>query len=145
MNIFQSTFTDRLNSWRDLRHSTLNLDTKESCIIIDKWWQQAPIINHHLHWSDPSNWPDPWTLLSENTYCTLTRAIGMCYTLLMAAPNDVELVMATDDQCEDHFLVLVDGAKYTLNYWPNSVLSTSLASFTIHRSLPLDELKKKIK
>lgn len=135
-----------MRSWRDLRQATANLSIEDICVEVDRWWQQAPIINHHLHWSDSDNWPDAWVLLSENIYCPLTRALGMCYTLLMTVPNtDIELVMATDLQCEEHFLVLVDNAKYTLNYWPDMVLSTSLADFSIQRRLSLDTIKTKLK
>ena len=144
-NIFQSSYTERLNSWRNLRKSVAELELSQACVQIDNWWQQAPLVNHHLHWSDSGNWSDPWTILSENTYCTLTRAIGMCYTLLMSVTDQVELVIATDKQCEEHFLVLVDGAKYLLNYWPNSVLSTNLTEFTVTRRLSLDTLITKIK
>jgi hypothetical protein len=145
INIFQSSYNERLSSWRDLRKSVANMELSDACVSIDNWWQQAPLINHHLHWSDTDNWSDPWSILSENTYCTLTRALGMCYTLLMSVTDKVELVIASDQQCEEHFLVLVDNAKYTLNWWPNSVLSTNLTEFTISRRLSLDPLKNKIK
>ena len=84
-------------------------------------------------------------MLSENTYCLLTRAIGICYTLVMSGISDVKLVIATDDQAEEHYLVLVDNSKYTLNYWPNSVLSTSLDHFTVLKELSLDPILNKIK
>ena len=145
MNIFQSTFTDRLTSWRDLRVSSSTLSTQDACIAIDRWWQQAPLVNNHIHWNDTDSWLDPWSLLSENTYCRLTRALGICYTLLMAVTDDVELVIATDNQCDEHFLVLVDGAKYTMNYYPDSVISTHLQDFTVTRKLSLEPLKNNIK
>jgi hypothetical protein len=63
----------------------------------------------------------------------------------MSVTDDVELVIANDDQGEEHFLVLVDRAKYTMNWWSNSVLSINLADFSIQRSLPLDAIKNKIK
>ena len=145
MNIFQDTYDNRLRSWRDLRAKTLHLPLDQVCIEIDNWWQQVPLVNHHLHPQDSDNWPDPWSILSENTYCRLTRAIAICYTLLMNEIDTVELVIATDSQCEEHFLVLVDGAKYTLNWWPDCVISTSLSEFTIQRRLSIDPLKNKLR
>lgn len=145
MNIFQDTYQNRSRDWRQLRNRASSLDTATACVEIDRWWQQAPLINNHLHWNDTENWSDPWTLLSENTYCVLTRAIGMCYTLLMSGFTDIQLVVASDQQCEEHYLVLVDSAKYTLNYWPDSVLSTSPTEFTINRVLSLDPILNKIK
>ena len=145
MNIFQDTYDNRLRSWRDLRTKTKTLPIDQACVEIDRWWHQVPLINHHLHWNDTENWPDPWTLLSENTYCTLTRALGTCYTLLMNGINNIELVTATDEQCEEHYLVLVDGAKYTLNWWPDSVLNTSLEQFTILRRIAISSIQDNIK
>ena len=145
MNPFQDTYERRLRDWHNLRSITSTLSTSEACVKIDHWWQQAPTIKQHLHWADQENWTDPWTLLSENTYCPLTRAIGMLYSLILCGINDVELVIAADSTCEEHYLVLVDSAKYTLNWWPDSVLNTSLDQFTILRSIPIVSIQNKIK
>ena len=145
MNPFQDTYERRLKIWRDLRLRTETLPVDQACVQIDRWWQQAPLVKNYLHWNDTQNWPGPWDLLSENTYCTLARSLGMCYNLLMIGVDDVQLVAATDSQCEEHHLVLVDGAKYILNFWPNTVLSTTLSDFTIQRSIPIDSIINKIK
>lgn len=141
MNCFQSTYDHRLREWKNLRLLIRGLSLDKACVEVDKWWQQAPLINHHLHWSDSDNWPDPWAMLSENTYCTLTRAIGMCYTLFMSDVYDIELVQATDVNCEEHNLVVVGNAKYIINYWPDSVLSTTLNNFKVIRAIPLEKIK----
>lgn len=145
MNIFQSAYDCRLREWKSLRIIIRGQSLDQACVMVDQWWQAAPVVNYHLHWADTENWPDPWTILSENIYCPLTRAIGMCYTLLMSDISDVQLVQATDNQFEEHNLVIVGHAKYVLNFWPNSVLSTNLNDFTIKRNLSLDTIKEKIK
>ena len=145
MNPFQLTYVDRLTEWRDLRNSIKTQTLEEQCIAIDRWWQQAPLINHHFHWHDTQQWTDPWEMLSENTYCLLTRAVGMCYTLLMSDITDVELVHVQDQQAEEHYLVLVGVSKYILSYWPNTVLSNSLSNFKIISSKSLESIKNKIK
>ena len=145
MNIFQSDYEHRLRDWRQLRDTTKVLTLEQQCIEVDRWWQRAPLVNRNLHWNNESNWSDPWTILSENTYCVLTRAIGMCYTLLMNDVKQIELVLAQDEQAEEHYLVLVNKSKYTLNYWPDSVISTSLHNFKIISSKDLESLKNKIK
>ena len=145
MNVFQSSFEHRLREWRDLRNKTADLSILDSSILIDDWWQQAPYVKQHLHPNDQENWPDPWTLLSENTYCPLTRAIGICYTLFLCGIDDVELVVATDSTCEEHYLVLVDNAKYILSYWPKTVISNKLTDFTVLRTIPIDSIQTKIK
>jgi len=145
MNPFQNSYLARLQEWRDLRERVVTLPISSVCVEIDRWWQQAPLINHHLHWQDQANWSDPWTMLSENLYCPLTRAVGMCYTILMTTTVHMELVHARDRQSEDHYLVLVDDAKYIMNWWPNSVLSTRLDEFNIISSKNLESIKTKIK
>jgi len=145
MNVFQSNFEHRLTEWRDLRKRIKNLEHLDRCVEVDRWWQQVPLISHHLHPNDTENWSDPWTLLSENTYCTLTRAIGICYTLLLSGETDVDLVVATDLNCEEHYLVLVGGVKTILNYWPNTVISNKLEDFSVVKTLSIDSLKQKIK
>jgi hypothetical protein len=144
MNPFQYTYDSRLREWKSLRLIIRGEPLDKVCVHVDGWWQQAPLVNHHLHPQDTENWPDPWTILSDNIYCTLTRAIGICYTLLMSDIIDVHLVQAVDQQCEEHNLVIVGGAKYILNYYPNSVLSTNLNEFKVKTTLPLNRLQKQI-
>jgi hypothetical protein len=144
MNIFQSTYEARLQDWFRLRQLIINLSVEEQCIQVDQWWQQAPLVNHYLHPHDIDNWPNPWELLSENTYCEVARALGMCYTLLLLGVKDVNLVLAKNDNNEDVVLVLVDNAKYILNYWPNTVISNTLKDFKIINTLDIKTIKEKI-
>ena len=144
INVFQQNYDTRLRSWYELRTKIENLDTESKCIEIDKWWQDAPLVNHHLHILDVTTWPGPWDLLVENTYCTVARALGMCYTLLLVGENSIEMVEATDKMGEDVVLVLVDNAKYILNYWPDMVLSITSQDFNIKRHISLDNIKIKI-
>lgn len=145
MNPFQADFDYRLREWKCLRLEILRENTEVACVHVDKWWQQAPLINHHLHPLDPDSWPDPWTILSENTYCTLTRAIGICYTMLMSSFTEIKLVQATDEYGDEHNLVVVGFAKYILNYHPNTVLSNSFNNFKVLRELSLDPIQKNIR
>ena len=144
MNIFQSTYEARLQAWFQLRQSVINLPIEQQCITIDNWWQHAPLVNHHIHPYDMENWPDPWELLSENTYCEVARALGMCYTLMLIGVKNIELVLATNETAEDVVLVLVDNAKYIMNYWPNTVISNSLKDFKVVNKLDLEIIIKKI-
>jgi len=144
MNVFQLNYDARLRSWYNLRAEIEGTLTQNKCIEIDSWWQKAPLVNHYLHPQDVNNWPGPWDLLVENTYCTIARALGMCYTLLLVDENDIEMVEATDKMGEDVVLVLVDNAKYILNYWPDTALSNTLTDFTIKRNIDISNLKIKI-
>ncbi len=144
MNIFLSTYESRLQSWHDLRNRVINLDLEQQCVEIDDWWQQAPFVNHYLHSDFITQWPSPWDLLYVNTYCKYARGLGMIYTLLLLGINDLAFVEATDDNNNEVILVLVGSAKYVLNYWPKSVLSTNFQDFAISRELNILPLKEKI-
>ena len=140
MNVFQLNYDARLKSWYELRAQIEGTLIQNKCVEIDEWWQKAPLINHHLHPQDINTWPGPWDLLVENTYCTVARALGMCYTMLLVDETDIDLVEATDMNGEDLVLVLVDNAKYILNYWPDTVLSNTLSDFTIKRTISINHL-----
>ena len=144
MNVFQLNYDSRLRSWYELRTAVESLDTKNKCIEIDKWWQKAPLVNHYLHILDIETWPGPWDLLVENTYCTVARALGMCYTLSLVGITDIKMVEATDRMSEDLVLVLVDNAKYVLNYWPDTVISNNSIDFTVKRNINITDLNKKL-
>jgi hypothetical protein len=144
MNVFQLNYEARLQAWYDLRKIVENYTTKEKCIEIDKWWQNAPLVNHHLHLLDSESWPGPWELLVENTYCTIARALGICYTLLLVGENNIDLVEATDMNGEDLVLVLVDNAKYVCNYWPDTVVNNCSDDFTIKRYIDISKLQLKL-
>jgi hypothetical protein len=139
MNVFQLTYEARLLSWHELRNNLNDLPIKEKCIQIDDFWQQVPLVNHYLHSTDISNWPNPWDLLVENTYCTLARALGMCYTLHMIDIKDFELVEAKDNMGNELPLVLVE-KKYVLNYWPNTVTTNNISDFTLNRAISISQL-----
>ncbi len=144
MNIFQLNYEARLSDWYDLRVRLEDSSLEEKCVEIDKWWQKAPLVTHHLHILDSENWPDPWQLLVENTYCEVARALGMCYTLLLLDVDNVEMVEATDNTGNDVVIVLVDNAKYVMNYYPDMVLSITSSDFKVKRIVSLDNIKRKI-
>ena len=68
----------------------------------------------------------------------------MIYTLLHLGIKNIDFVDAIDDNGENAVLVLVDDAKYTLNWYPNTVLNTTLTEFKITRRMSIDSLTKKI-
>lgn len=144
MNVFQNDYETRLKEWHNLKESVINLDTQSKCVQIDNWWQKAPIVTHYLHTHSISTWPDPWELLVENEYCYVARALGMCYTLYMTDVKDFEMANAVDQMGNDVVLVLVDNAKYILNYWPDTVLNNCLQDFTIKKTLDLAVLLQKL-
>jgi hypothetical protein len=143
-NIFILDYETRLRSWVDLRNKLLNQPTLDQIIEIDRFWQRVPTQTHYLHADFIKDWPNPWQLLSDNTYCYYSRALGMIYTLLLLGTENIELVEAKDDNSNEVVLVLVDNAKYVLNYWPDTVVNNRITDFVITRTLDITPLYAKI-
>lgn len=144
VNIFQTNYEARLKSWFELRQNLQNADVQTKCVEIDKFWQSVPLLNHYLHPHDIDNWPGPWDLIVENNYCMIARGLGMIYTLLLLGINDVDFCLALNDNREDVAIVLVDNAKYVMNYWPDMVLNIKSTEFEVVQKLDINNIKNKI-
>ena len=143
-NVFILDYETRLRSWVDLRNKLLRLQTHDQVLEIDKFWQRVPTQHHYLHTDFIKDWPSPWQLLSDNIYCYYARALGMIYTLLLLGNKDIALVEAKDDNSNEVVLVLVDNAKYVLNYWPDTVVNNQLTDFVITKELDISPLLDKV-
>ena len=144
INVFLLDYYTRLREWFKLKENLQGQDLSTICIEVDRFWQRVPISTYYLHPDDIEDWPNPWELINDNNYCYYARALGMVYTLLLLGIKDIDFVEALDDNKEHVVLVLVDSAKYVLNYWPESVVNTNLSDFTIVKNIKIDSLKKKI-
>ncbi len=144
INVFQNSYDTRLKSWYQLRQSLDQTDTKNKCIAIDSYWQRAPLVNHYLHFDFMSDWPNPWELIYDNNYCNIARGLGMTYTLLLLGIDDIVFVEALDYNNEDVVLVLVENAKYVMNYWPDTVVNNCLLDFKIKKRIPISPIITKI-
>lgn len=144
INVFLLDYYTRLREWHKLKESLKDADLSTICIEVDKFWQRAPISSHYLHPADTPDWPNPWELISDNTYCLYARGLGMFYTLTLLGVKDIDIVDCLYDNSQNVCLVLVDNAKYVLNWYPNSVLNTNLQDFTNIKKLDITTLKKKI-
>jgi hypothetical protein len=144
INVFLLDYYTRLREWFKLKENLNGQDLSTICVEVDRFWQRVPISSYYLHPDDIEDWPNPWELINYNNYCYYARALGMVYTLLLLGIKDVDFVEALDDNKEHVVLVLVDNAKYVLNYWPESVLNINLSDFTIVKNISISSLKKKI-
>ena len=143
LNIFLLDFYTRLKAWHQLKEDLTGADIETICIEVDRFWQKTPLSTRYLHHDEIESWPDPWNLLNDNTYCLYGRALGMIYTLMLLGMKDIDFVDGIDDNDESVVLVLVDNAKYIMNWCPESVLNTNLSTFNSIRYLDTDPLVKK--
>ncbi len=144
INVFLLDYHTRLREWYTLREKLQDSDLQTICVEVDKFWQRVPISNHYLHPADTPDWPGPWELISDNNYCRYARGLGMVYTLLLLGVKDIDIVDAMYDNSENACLVLVDNAKYILNWYPSSVLNTTLSDFTNIKKIDINPLTQKI-
>jgi len=143
-NIFLLDYETRLRSWVDLRNKLSTLSTDIQCQEVDRFWQSVPLSTYYLHADFVKDWPTPWQLLNDNIYCYYARALGMFYSMMLLGNFKLEIVEAKDDNSNEVVLVLVDSAKYVMNYWPSTVVNNHIDNFRIIRTLDINPLYSKI-
>jgi hypothetical protein len=136
-------FSERLESWAQLRQQCLTLDSEPALIKINAWWFQTPWTAYHLHWDDQQDWPDPWQLLSDNQYCPVARGLGIMYTIAMLDHEDLQDACMIEYQSDN--LVLVNKEKYILNWDPDQVVNISLGRSKPRRRVSQEQVKQKIR
>jgi len=116
----------RLIAWANLRNECKDNPNLESVITnIHEWWQQAPMVLRYLHTDLVKEWPDPWELIAENTYCSLAKCLGMCYTICMLDRQDISVLCISEIDNND-YIVLVNNGLYMLNWNVNEVVNITL-------------------
>ena len=136
-------FSERLESWAQLRQQCQTLDSEPALIKINQWWFQTPWTAYHLHWDDQADWPDPWQLLSDNLYCPVARGLGIMYTIAMLDREDLQDACMIEYQSDN--LVLVAQEKYILNWDPDQVVNISLGKSKPRRQVSQEQIKQKIR
>ena len=133
-------FSQRLESWNNLRNLCQTLPLEQALESINSWWFAVPWQPYYLHWDDQANWPDPWQLLSDNYYCDLARALGILYTITLLDREDLGdatlVLTATGDN-----LVLVSKSKYILNWHQDTIVNTNQET-TIKKQLTQSAVKQ---
>ena len=136
-------FSQRLESWAQLRQQCQTLDSEPALIKINQWWFRTPWTAYHLHWDDQQDWPDPWQLLSDDQYCPVARGLGIMYTIAMLDREDLQDSQMIEYQSDN--LVLVSQEKYILNWDPDQVLNISLGKSKPRRQVSQEQIKQKIR
>ena len=141
--MWPQTFDARLTSWNFLREQCQTLPVESALARINDWWFRAPWRPYYLHWDDEPAWPDPWQLLSDNTFCELARGLGILYTVSMLDHPDLASarLISTDEGCN---LVEVNNFKYILN-WDSEKTVNTPQKHKVKRSLDLQKVKQQYK
>jgi hypothetical protein len=109
--------TERLFHWRTFRKSLNVLLLEPAVKAIAEFWASCPFTPYYLDPEDYANWPDPWTLIEENYYCDVAKALGILYTIKLTNHTPVlEMRVYCDRATNTYYnLVWVDNGKYVLN------------------------------
>jgi hypothetical protein len=140
--IWPAKFEARLLAWNQLRDTCQGMPVDRALAEVNHWWFGCPWRPYYLHWDDLPTWPDPWDLLSDNTYCDLARALGITYTLMLL-DHDREMTVEIADTDRGN-LVLVDGGKYILNWSRDEVLNIVSTPISIKKRMASTKLKNKL-
>ena len=142
--IWSNKFQDRFLEWNRLRTDILSMSKDQALLEVNNWWQRAPMVNHYLHWDDWHEWPDPWTLLSDDVWCDVAKALGIMYTLMLAQhPEITDYHMI---KCTESNLVQVDRGKYILNWAPGEIVNIfTNEDYTIEQTIEQKQLEYHLK
>lgn len=133
--MFQQKPEDRLRSWREFRASLDVLPLDQALAQTAEYWARAPFTPYYLDPDDPSTWPDPWTLIMENTYCDVAKCLGIVYTMTLTTHRtDLDIVFQQyTDTKNNHVynLACVNQGKYILNMIDGAVVNTKQIDKTL--------------
>jgi len=126
-NFWNLRVNDRLTQWKDFRHELDRLPLESAVVELNNMWSTAPFVNYNLDPSDPNTWPDPWTLLAENYWCDVAKALGILYTIYFTHHRNTPMEMRVYYDYKDkqrYTVAWLDDGKYILNYWPYEIVNT---------------------
>ena len=125
--MWKQSVETRLQKWKRFR---VNQSTKSLAIAIQETcdlWATTPFTPFFLDPAQPSSWPDPWTLISDNYYCDLARVLGIVYTLMLSdhATNLVpEIRVYTAPNTQYNYIVAwFNDGEYIVNVQDHEVLN----------------------
>jgi hypothetical protein len=127
--MFRLPVTARLEAWRKLRRSIDSLTVDSAVEVVAEHWHLAPFKPYYLDIDDHESWPDPWTLIEENYYCDLAKALGMLYTLYLSDHKhsiEYELRRYTEPETGLMYnLVWLNQGKYVLNLFDSKIVNNT--------------------
>jgi hypothetical protein len=126
---------ERIVHWRDFR-KTLDLLTLDDAIAeAAKFWQACPFVPYYLDIDCVENWPDPWSLIYDNTYCDIAKCLGIVYTMLLTAHRknlEIEVRHYVDTKNGyEYNLAWINQGKYVLNLIDGEIVNSRQINKTL--------------
>lgn len=126
-NFWNLRVNERLTCWKNFRYELGLLPLGEAVTKLNNLWSTAPYVTYYLAPDQPNTWPDPWTLITENYYCDLAKALGSMYTIYFTSHKNVNLEIHIYHDCETNErsnVLYIDNGNYIINYWPFEIVNT---------------------
>jgi hypothetical protein len=117
---------DRLAAWKRFRSELDKMDFESALEHTARLWNRAPFNPYYLDHDQIDTWPDPWTLIADNCYCDLAKALGMLYTIHLSEHRTHALELKVFKHKETramYNLVWIDNGKYVLNLEPEEFVN----------------------
>jgi hypothetical protein len=132
---------ERLSRWRAFRKSLNSLTLEEAVASVANYWTSCPFTPYYLDPARPDTWPDPWTLVEENYWCDLAKALGMLYTIKLTVHTPtVEIRVYYDPVSKVNYnLVWIAQGKYVLNMSDGEVLNKTHVVYQLELQHAYDE------
>jgi hypothetical protein len=120
---------ERLIRWRDFRNNLGVMSLDDALIETVQLWDTAPFTPYYLDSEKNEDWPDPWTLITDNYYCDIAKALGIIYTICFSEHGsqlNAELRIYQDLVSRYNYnLAFFNDGKYVINMIPGEVVNNS--------------------
>jgi len=115
--MFKLPADERLLRWRTFRKNLDTLSLSDAALETIKLWAQCPFSPYYLDIDAPELWPDAWTLLTDNWYCDIAKALGIIYTLCYTKHSPTVELRSYHDPVNkyDYNLVWINNGDLILN------------------------------
>jgi hypothetical protein len=112
----------RIISIRKFRQYINTLPFEEAVEETRKNWNAGPKINKpHFDISNVNDWPTPWDLFGQSTFCVNSQALGTFYTLILSdhiKQHDIKLAIIED-------VILGEKISFIIDNYPTTGLIIS--------------------
>lgn len=133
-----STPEEKILSWRAFRIALPTLSLKNSINMIATTWKNCPLVHKPLFpVDDRSQWPDPWSLISQTVYCNASQTLGIFYTLVLSDLVIEDITMEVCETALGEIQSRVKINKYYIDLNAENIVSTKPdSSLTLMSSYP---------
>lgn len=120
---------ERLRDWKAFRKEVAGIaDIKEQLLTVQEYWNKQAFVSRYIDIDSPEDWPRPWKLIYNGTYCPFAKVYLMEQTLILAdderyKPKKLRLAYAIDQSISDSFMILIYDNKYVLNYQYDQIIN----------------------